>query len=140
MSLMEKFADPALIDTLTSGEKATGALITTFMGMGITFVVLTLLWGTIGWMNKVVAATATETTGAPTDGVNATAAFLTGQAADSVQADEQLVAVITAAIAAYEGADRGTGKLVVRKITRVKSQASAWANAGTVDCIKTRKF
>lgn len=137
MSLMEKFADPALIGTLTSGEKATGALITTFMGMGITFVVLILLWGTISLMNKAIAATAVNAACLPINGLHPNTSLPAMQ--EDVQADEQLVAAITAAISAYEGARGGNGKLVVRKITRVKGQNSAWANAGTMDSIKTRK-
>lgn len=139
MSLMEKFADPALIDTLTSGEKATGALITTFMGMGITFVVLILLWGTIGLMNKAIAATAANAACLPINGMHPNTTLPAVQDTEAAQANEQLVAAITAALAAYEGARGGNGKLVVRKITRVKGQTSAWANAGTIDSIKTRK-
>lgn len=139
MSLMEKFADPSLIDTLTSGEKATGALITTFMGIGITFVVLLLLWGTIGLMNKAIAATAANTACFPINGMHINTMPPAVQDTEGVQEDEHLVAAITAALAAYEGAKGGNGKLVVRKITRVKGQTSAWANAGTMDSIKTRK-
>jgi sodium pump decarboxylase gamma subunit len=46
-------------------------------------------------------------------------------------ADEELVAVITAAIAAYIG--KGTDKLIVRRITPMASQEPIWAQMGRID-------
>ena len=54
MSLMERFADPSLIDSLSGGDKLVGALITTLMGMGTTFVILVLIWGIIVVMSKIL--------------------------------------------------------------------------------------
>ena len=45
MSLMEQFANPETMQSLSIGDKLAGAGITTVMGMGITVVVLILLWG-----------------------------------------------------------------------------------------------
>jgi sodium pump decarboxylase gamma subunit len=45
--------------------------------------------------------------------------------------DEELVAVITAAIAAYIG--KGTDKLIVRRITPMASQEPIWAQMGRID-------
>ena len=44
MGLMDKFSDPSLFDSLSFGDKMAGSAITMLMGMGITFVVLMLLW------------------------------------------------------------------------------------------------
>ena len=49
----------------------------------------------------------------------------------STGTDEELVAVITAAIAAYIG--KGTDKLIVRKITPMASQEPIWAQMGRID-------
>nr|WP_315019949.1 OadG family protein [uncultured Aminipila sp.] len=133
LSLMEKFADPALFDSLTTSEKAIGALITTCMGMGITFIVLILLWAVIVVMSKFVAKTQ-----------KAAVKITSANAADSIAVqnqminDTELVAVITAAIAAYEG-DSGlsANNLVVRRITRITG--NAWANAGMAECLESRK-
>ena len=46
-------------------------------------------------------------------------------------ADEELIAVITAAIAATIG--KGTDKLIVRKITPMASQEPIWAQMGRID-------
>ena len=45
--------------------------------------------------------------------------------------DEELIAVITAAIADYLG--KGTDKLIVRKITPMASQEPIWAQMGRID-------
>ena len=48
--------------------------------------------------------------------------------------DEALIAVITAAIAAYIGT--GTDKLIVRKIIPMASQEPIWAKMGRIDQMK----
>ena len=52
MGLMDKFADPSLFDSLSFGDKMAGSAITMLMGVGITFVVLMLLWGVFALMGK----------------------------------------------------------------------------------------
>ena len=52
MGLMEQFANPETVHSLSMGEKLAGAGITTIMGMGITFIVLLLLWGCVAIMTK----------------------------------------------------------------------------------------
>lgn len=131
MSFMEKFADPEIIHTLTFGEKMTGALITTCMGMGITFAVLILLWGCISLMTRLTAR-------AGKTKQEATAPPPVAKAEGTVVEDKREIAVVMAAIAAYEG---GTlDNLVIRKISRVSGNATAWGNAGRTDCIESRKL
>lgn len=136
MSLMEQFANPDTIHSLSMGEKLAGAGITTLMGMGITFVVLILLWGCIAIMTKFTyrpnkgekAPQTTDAAAAPSAAETVTAAA----------ADETLIAVISAAIAAYEGGS--ANNLVVRKIRRISGETTAWSDAGRADCIDSRKF
>ena len=114
MGLMDKFADPSLFDSLSFGDKMAGSAITMLMGMGITFVVLMLLWGVFALMGKCMSSTAKK-------GDKASAAETKANATPSVAApaaaktDDVLTAVIAAAIAAYQS-EGGTGNLVVRKI------------------------
>ena len=54
MGLMDKFSDPSLFDSLSFGDKMAGSAITMLMGMGITFVVLMLLWGVFALMGKLL--------------------------------------------------------------------------------------
>ncbi|MCB6992789.1 OadG family protein [bacterium 210820-DFI.6.37] len=136
MSLMEQFANPDTIHSLSMGEKLAGAGITTLMGMGITFLVLILLWGCIAVMTKFTyrpnkgekAPQTTDAAAAPSAPETVTAAA----------ADDTLIAVISAAIAAYEGGS--ANNLVVRKIRRISGDTTAWGDAGRADCIDSRKF
>lgn len=136
MSLMEQFANPDTIHSLSMGEKLAGAGITTLMGMGITFLVLILLWGCIAVMTKFTyrpnkgekAPQTTDAAAAPSAPETVTAAA----------ADDTLIAVISAAIAAYEGGS--ANNLVVRKIRRISGDTTAWGDAGRTDCIDSRKF
>lgn len=160
LSLMQKFADPELIHTLSSSEKAAGSLVTALMGMGITFVVLMLLWGIVALMAKVfqerqpvvsasgntrgaapVAAIAVATT--PGVGMDEPAAALmpaAGKAFAGASAlpDAELVAVLAAAISASTG--QSTDSFVVRKITRLSGGTPSWALAGRGECIDSRRM
>ncbi len=134
---MDKFADPSLFDSLSFGDKMAGSAITMLMGMGITFVVLMLLWGVFALMGKCMSSTAKK-------GDKASAAETKANATPSVAApaaktDDVLTAVIAAAIAAYQS-EGGTGNLVVRKIQRLSGETTLWTNAAREDCIESRRF
>ncbi|MCL2437054.1 MAG: hypothetical protein FWD00_03335 [Clostridiales bacterium] len=55
-----------------------------------------------------------------------------------IQKDEELIAVISAAIAAFEGG-KATSNLVIRKIIREQGQTTVWNNAGRADCMRSRR-
>lgn len=137
MSLMEQFANPDVMHSMTFGEKMAGAGITTLMGMGITFIVLILLWACIAIMTKFTyRPNKGDKAPQKADAAPAAApAAPTGAAA--VTADDSLIAVITAAITAYEG---GANNFIVRKIRRISGDTTAWGDAGRADCIDSRKF
>lgn len=137
MSLMEQFANPDMIENLSMGDKLAGAGITTLMGMGITFVVLLLLWGCISIMTKFTYRP-NKGEKAPQTTADANAAPSAAQPVKSEVRDEELAAVIAAAIAAYEGTS--VSGIVVRKIQRISGATTAWADAGRADCIDSRKF
>ena len=134
MGLMDKFADPSLFDSLSFGDKMAGSAITMLMGMGITFVVLMLLWGVFALMGKCMSSTAKK-------GDKASAAETKANATPSVAAPAAAKTddVLTAAIAAYQS-EGGTGNLVVRKIQRLSGETTLWTNAAREDCIESRRF
>ncbi len=137
MGLMERFADPALFEALSFGEKMTGSFITMLMGMGVTFVVLCLLWAFVAIMGKFMGiASKGDKASAKTE---AAATPSVQQVAPVKNDDEVIAAVIAAAIAAYQGSG-GTGNLVVRKISRISGETTLWTNAAREDCIASRKF
>lgn len=142
MSLMEMFSNPATFGQLSLADKLAGAGITTLMGMGITFIVLSLLWLCISIMSKAFGTAQKKEK--PAD-APAAAAVVSGGAGEQAAAcqvqdadDTQLIAVITAAIAAYEG-ETAMSNLVVRKISRISGDMPAWAHAGHSDCIASRQ-
>ena len=142
LSLMEKFANPELFDSLTMGEKAVGGGITTLMGMGVTFVILILLAGIIYVMARVLNTTEKKPKGG--EGLNvaegkATAKPNQGAMAQTTDNQGELIAVIMAAIASFEG-NSVTSNLIIRKINRVAGPALAWNTAGQQECIASRKI
>ncbi|MEG2198956.1 MAG: OadG family protein, partial [Anaerovorax sp.] len=84
-----------------------GSLITTLMGMGITFVVLAVLWGLLSLMAKILKEGPKENV-APMSATVATGAAAVvgaGTPAQVTADDGQLVAVLMAAIVASEGVE-----------------------------------
>ena len=125
MSLMEKFANPELFESLSFGDKMLGSTITLIMGMGITVVVFVLLWGFVAIMGKAMKIASGKGDKAP---VKAEAAATPSAAAAPVAPaagtdDGVIAAVIAAAVAAYQSSG-GTGNLVVRKISRISGETT----------------
>jgi hypothetical protein len=56
-----------------------------------------------------------------------------------VQNDEELIAVISAAIAAFEGS-KVMSNLIIRKISREHGQVTVWNSAGRADCMRSRRI
>ena len=152
MSLMEKFADPSMMHSLSFGDKMAGAGITTLMGMGITFIVLILLWLVISILTRIVRGTQKKKeapavpAAAPEKAVPAAAVAQTpaeapaaAPPAEEMVDDAQLIAVIAAAIAAAEGSEIQSN-LVVRKIRRVAGPTVAWAREGREECHESRRM
>ena len=139
MSLMEKFSDPALFDSLSMGDRLLGSLITMLMGMGITFCVLILLWAFVTIMGRFMSigksAKSPEQPAAAATPSGAAAPV----AASPEAGDEVTAAVIAAAIAAYSG-EGDRGNLIVRKIPRISGNSTNWSNAAIDDCIESRRF
>ena len=139
MGLMDKFADPSLFDSLSFGDKMAGSAITMLMGMGITFVVLMLLWGVFALMGKFMSSSAKKGDKASAAETKANATPSVAAPAPAAKTDDVLTAVIAAAIAAYQS-EGGTGNLVVRKIQRLSGETTLWTNAAREDCIESRRF
>lgn len=139
MGLMDKFADPALFDTLSFGDKMLGSTITMIMGIGMTFLILCLLWAFIAIMGKCMGRASKGDKASAQTVAAATPSAAPVAAAPAASNDAEIAAVIAAAIAAYEGSGR-TGNLVVRKISRLSGETTLWTNAAREDCIESRKF
>lgn len=52
----------------------------------------------------------------------------------------EIIAVITAAIAAFTAGETAGNGLIVRKISRIHGEKVSWSNAGLMECIDSRRF
>ena len=144
-SLMDLFSDPNTIHSLSFGEKMLGSVVTMIMGLGITFLILILIWIFIVIMGKAMGAADSKKKAAAASAPAAPAPAAAPVAApvksapQEAASDDSLIAVITAAIAAYEGG-ASADNLVVRKITRLSGELTPWANAANEERMATRKF
>lgn len=138
LSLLEKFADPSIFQTLSFGEKMEASLMVTALGMLITFTVLMLLWGLIGIMSRLVASIESR-------GKTAVESVQESQAGPSVVETvppvseddaEELIAVISAAVAA--SLDTSIHNIVVKNIVRVEDPTPAWGKSGRIEQMNTR--
>ena len=134
MTLMEIFSNPDVMHTLTFGQKMLASTITMIMGLGITFTVLILIWIFISIMGKVLG---TGKKPAPAAAAAPAAAPVETKAPVEEASDDSLVAVIAAAIAAYQGAN--ANNLVVKKITRLSGDNTPWGASGLEDRLDTRR-
>lgn len=140
LSLMEKFANPQYFDSLTLSEKMAGAGVTTLLGLGTTFVILCLIWLILSIMGKIMTATGKKSAPAAAAAPAVPAATAPAPAkGENLASDAELVAVITAAIAAYEGSG-AANNLVVRSVQRVSGASTAWSRAGSADCLESRNM
>ena len=135
MTLMEIFSNPDVMHTLTFGQKMLASTITMIMGLGITFTVLILIWIFISLMGKALG-TSKKPAAAPAAAAPAPAAAETKAPVEEAS-DDSLVAVIAAAIAAYQGAN--ANNLVVKKITRLSGENTPWGASALEDRLDTRR-
>lgn len=130
LSLVERLADSDLIKTMTTSEKIMASFQVTLLGMAITFVALMILWGLIIVMGKALNTTKPikkETKVEKTSSAPAPVPQVDQDAGES----EELVAVITAAIAA--SLNTSTHNIVVKNIVRIPDPTPAWGQAGRTE-------
>lgn len=137
-SLMDIFSDPNTIHSLSFGEKMLGSTVTMIMGLGITFTILLLIWLFIAIMGKILGAAEHKKKAESAPAAAAPAAAPAPAKAEPAAADDSLIAVIAAAIAAYEGGS--ADNLVVRKITRLSGDMTPWESAANLARMETRKM
>ncbi len=59
----------------------------------------------------------------------------------SAEINPEIIAVITAAIAAMTGSGSASSNgFIVRKISRIHGEKVSWSNAGLMECIDSRKM
>lgn len=111
----------------TFGEKMQKAGLNTLMGMGTVFAVLILIFGIISLFNFIpkIEAAFSKKEAKPAAATSVDNAITQIVESEELSDDLELVAVISAAIAAYEGTSSTDG-YVVRSIRRRVSNGSKW--------------
>ena len=132
---MEIFSNPDVMHTLTFGQKMLASTITMIMGLGITFTVLILIWIFISLMGKALGTSKKPAAAAAPAAVAPAPAETKAPVEEA--SDDSLVAVIAAAIAAYQGAN--ANNLVVKKITRLSGDNTPWGASALEDRLDTRR-
>ena len=138
MELINNFKDPVLIEQLTFGEKISASLFVTLLGMTITFAALIVLWGLTATYSKMVQnAEAKKKQGAVVEVKQpATTPSPAPVAVEPEEDEEELIAVISAAIAAQMGTSMHN--IVVRNIVRVADNTPAWGQSGRMEQMNSR--
>lgn len=131
MDLLSQFADPQIMKTLSMSDKLTAGLITTMLGMGITFTALVVLQFIIPFMDKLLnkkEAQSPKTT-------------ITQHVAPSTPSpdktdDTELIAVITSVLAMK--LKTSTENIVIRNIEKISDHSPAWNRAGIIEQMNNR--
>jgi len=120
IDLLTAFADPSTLRGLSLGQKMMASLVTTLLGMGVTFLALIILQLVIELLARFCAA-------APPPVAEQTAGAVGGA---------ELAAAITAALAVM--LDQPADRLVIRSIRKIEDPPSAWGRAGLVEQMHDR--
>lgn len=128
--LLTVFADPSKFESLTATQRLWAALITTILGMGITFVVLIVLQFIIGLFDKFAGSEEKPKAAAPAP------APKKAEEEPVSQTDDELVPVIAASLAMM--LQTPASNIVIRDIRRLEDRTSPWSRAGVVDQMQTR--
>ena len=126
IELLSKFADPEVMKTLSLSERLFAGLITTLLGMGITFVSLVILQVVMSLTAKIAAPKLPQKQRAPQrEKVDETS----GQ--KPLADEEEIVAAITTALALQ--LKTSVSNIVIRNIEKIGDDSSAWHKAGIAE-------
>ena len=143
MDILEVFKDPNTIHTLTRSQKLIASLMVTGLGMGVTFAgliairyMMQLTSIIVRGIERIVSkpVTVNKSPVVQPEMIQVKPLEVRTDEADDIT--EELVAVITAAIAA--SLETHTGNIVVRNIRRVGQVEPAWASAGRSEQLNSR--
>lgn len=127
VELLTKFADPEAMKALTTAQRVVAGLITTALGMGITFLSLIILQVIMVIMAKLTAEKAAK----KEQITPLTTAEGNVAVADNLLQDEEIVAAITTALALQ--LKTSVSDIVIRNIEKVEASSTAWHKAGLAE-------
>ena len=132
--LLASFANPDVMQSLSTSDKLMAGLITTILGMSITFSALIILQFVISWMDKILNNSRGEQTITPATEPIAEKAPETKE--EDLQDDNELVAVIASVIAMKM--KTSVGNIVIKNIEKLDDRSPAWNRAGIVEQMNSR--
>ncbi len=126
IELLQKFADPEIMKALSLSDRLFAGLITTLLGMGITFISLIVL-------QVVIQLTARLAASKPERRVSANPEEAVPEASTKkhLLQEEELVAAITTALAMQ--LRTSVSNIVIRNIEKVGESSSSWHKAGLAE-------
>lgn len=134
IGLLDKFANPEMIHSLTFGEKMLATFYTTVLGMLITFSALIIIWIMTVLLSKFVQSIENK---GKADIVEVKETPQALKETETVaKDDEELVAVISAAVAA--SLNTSIHNIVVTNIVRVNDATPSWGIAGRTNQLNSR--
>ena len=136
--MLEMFKNPDLIFTMSFSAKMTASLIVTALGMGITFSALIIIRYLTSLLSFIVGKAENKKTGIKVveKEVIVKNEIVTDNEEDEI--DEELVSVITAAIAST--LNTSIHNIVVSNIVRVNDTTPAWGVVGRTNLINNKVF
>lgn len=126
-------SDPRAVDTLTSSEKTFFILFVAGLGMAVTFAVLLFLWFSIAVISRIFQSM--DKKKAKPEKVEVVETSVPAVVEDKDE-DEELIAVIAAAVAA--SLNTSIHNIVVKNIRRTNDHSPSWAKTGRIEQINTR--
>jgi glutaconyl-CoA/methylmalonyl-CoA decarboxylase subunit delta len=129
--LLAQFANPETISTLSFTYKLLAGLVTTVLGMGITFIALIILQVLISWMDRLInrSVVVKESTQVFQTPVNTSDT-------PEIQNDNELVAVIAGVIAMK--LKTSVDNIVIKNITKIEDRSPLWNRAGIIEQMNSR--
>ena len=129
--LLAQFANPETLKALSFSNKLLAGLVTTVLGMGITFIALIILQFLISWMDRLINGSSKDEKAAPP----APAVITVPEAGNQVD-DGELVAVITATLAMQMKTSINT--IVIKNIRKIEDRSPLWNRAGIIEQMNSR--
>lgn len=133
--ILAAFANPETMKTLSVSDSLYAGLVTTVLGMGITFAALIILLFVMALMDKVLNRKKEEAavTAVPAAPASQPVSTPTEQADKD---DGELIAAITTAIAM--SLKTSTSNIIVRNIEKVENSIPEWHKAGIIEQMNSR--
>jgi sodium pump decarboxylase gamma subunit len=132
VDLLATFSDPSTIKSLTASQRLMAGLVTTLLGMGITFVALVVLLFITSLFDKLSALEKTQSESPQRTAPTAKKKDIKPEP----KSDEELVAAITAAIAIT--LNTPANDIIVRNIRKIEDSTPAWSKAGIAEQMQNK--